>query len=194
MRATLLTIILASLGLNVHAADKAAKAAGDLGLLQGRWTAMAGARRHIRVVIEVKGRGVNVTITTPEGPDFQVEGELKLDERSSPRSLTWCNFIGPGEQPLPDIAAVYKVEGDTFTVCNGGFHGARPKEIKPGESALADLVVFRRLGTHDSVTQVHVPSVSAPRTPRKPDQATTTPQTHENRSAEDRSRAKPSTR
>jgi len=153
MKATLLTIVLVTLGLSTHAAEPTAPGDGDLARLQGRWTAMAGARRQVRVVIEVKGKNVNVAITTPQGLDIQAEGELKLDEKTTPRSLDWYHFIGPGEQPLPEIAAVYKVEGDTFTVRNGGFHGTRPKEFKPGESALADLVVFHRLGPGDSLSQ-----------------------------------------
>jgi uncharacterized protein (TIGR03067 family) len=117
MRAAL-TIVLVFLGLEAHATDKAAPRDEDLGRLQGRWTALAGARREIRVLLEVKGRGVTVAITTPQGLDFQAEGELQLDQRTTPRSLNWCNFVGPGQQPLPEIAAVYKIEGDTFTVCN----------------------------------------------------------------------------
>ena len=116
---------------------------------------------QVRVLLEVKGERVCVAISTPQGLDFQAEGELKLDERTTPRSLNWFNFIGPGEQPLPEIAAVYKVEGDTFTVCNGGFHGTRPKEFRPGEIALADVVIFRRPGSDDSA---HCASAgSAPR-------------------------------
>ena len=105
-----MSIVLVLVGLDVHAADKTAPGDEDLGRLQGRWTAMAGARQEIRVVLEVKGQGVTVAITTPQGLDFQAEGELKLDQKTTPRSLNWCNFVGPGQQPLPEIAAVYKVK------------------------------------------------------------------------------------
>jgi uncharacterized protein (TIGR03067 family) len=138
-------ILLVLLGLNVQAAEEAVSRDGDLNRLQGRWTAQAGTRHEIHVVIEIKGRGVCAAIQTPQGLDFQVQGELKLDETTSPRSLDWKKLTGPDQQPLPEIAAVYKIDGDTFTVCNGGFLGARPKEFKPGEGALADVVVFHRL-------------------------------------------------
>ena len=107
----------------------------------------------------------------PQGLDFKAEGELKLDEKTTPRSLNWYNFIGPGEQPLPEIAAVYKVDGDTFTVCNGGFHGARPREFKPGDSALADLVIFHRVGAKETDSVVHAQAVSAPPSPPVSDRA-----------------------
>jgi uncharacterized protein (TIGR03067 family) len=154
-------ILLVLLGLNVHAADEAVSRDGDLNRLQGRWTAEAGTRHEIHVMIEIKGRGVCAAIKTPQGLDFHVQGELKLDETTSPRSLDWKKLIGPDRQPLPEIAAVYKIDGNTFTVCNGGFLGARPKEFKPGEGALADVVVFHRLDTKDTRTG----STTAPASP-----------------------------
>ncbi len=145
-------ILLVLLGLNVHAAEESIPRDGDLGRLQGRWTAKAGARHEIHVVIEIKGRDVRAAIKTPQGLDFKVQGEVRIDETTSPRSLDWQKLTGPDQQPLPEIAAVYKIDGDTFTVCNGGFLGARPKEFKPGEGALADVVVFHRVDTTDGRT------------------------------------------
>lgn len=141
----LLSLLLILSGLHALAAEKVGLFTGDLGRLQGRWQGMAGPRKEIRVVLEIKGRDVNVDIKTPKGLDFQAQGELNLDESTSPRSLDWRKFSGPDQQPLPNIAAVYKIEGDTFTVCNGGVHGSRPKDFKPGEGVLADVVVFQRL-------------------------------------------------
>jgi uncharacterized protein (TIGR03067 family) len=144
MKSTL-AILAFLLGATSGVAQETGARAGDLGRLQGRWAATTGARREIRVELEIKGRSVCVAIHTPQGPDFQVRGELKLDETTTPRSLDWLKFSGPDQRPLPEIAAVYKLEGDAFTVCNGGFLGSRPKEFKPGEGPLADVVVFRRL-------------------------------------------------
>jgi uncharacterized protein (TIGR03067 family) len=150
--------------LNAHSRGEDVTREGDLGRVQGRWAANAGARREIQVVLEIKGREVSVAIKTPKGLEFQVDGELKLDETTSPRSLDWNKFTGPGQQPLPDIAAIYLLEGDTFTVRNGGFHGARPKDFTPGESVLDDLVVFRRLGPAGT----SVGSKTAPTSPSTP--------------------------
>ena len=143
MRACLSTFVV-MLWASAGWAGEATSSAGDLARLQGKWTAMAGTRREIRVAMEINGRDVKVHIRTPQGLEIRAEGEIKLDESTSPRSLDWVKFSGPDQQQFPAVAAVYKLEGDTFTVCNGGFLGRRPKEFKPGESALADVVVFRR--------------------------------------------------
>lgn len=119
--------------------------AGDLARLQGRWSARAGSRRELQVLLEVQGKEIRVAITTPQGLDIKVRGGMKLDEAVTPRNIDWINLAGPDQQPLPQIAAIYKLEGDTFTVCNGGFLGSRPAEFKGGDGPLADVVVFRRL-------------------------------------------------
>ena len=120
---------------------------GDLARLQGRWTTHAGPRHNIVVVLDVQGRKANVGITTPQGLKFQVQGELRLNDRVKPRTLDWVNFTGLDEQDLPNIPAIYELEGQTFKVCNGGPNSARPTEFKPGESILADLHVFERVKT-----------------------------------------------
>ena len=126
------------------AGTEAIPADTDLGRLQGRWTARAGARREVRVVLIIQSRRVDATIITPQGARFQVQGEVRIDETTSPRSLDWVNFTGADQQEFPQIPAIYKLDRDTFTLCNGGMNGTRPKEFKQGDGALADVVVFER--------------------------------------------------
>jgi uncharacterized protein (TIGR03067 family) len=119
---------------------------GDLARLQGPWTTKAGPRRDILVVLEVQGHRARVRITLPHGPTLCVRGELTVDETAAPRALNWTKFVGLDGQDLPDIPAIYEVQGDTFRVCNGGPNGDRPTEFKPGDGVLADLLVFERPG------------------------------------------------
>jgi uncharacterized protein (TIGR03067 family) len=133
------------LGSSATTAAEAIPSGTDAGRLQGLWRAQAGPRHDIRVDLEIKGRCVNVSIASPQGLDFQAQGEMKLDETTSPRSLDWVNFSGPDQQQYPQIPAIYQIEGDTFMVCTGGFHGCRPREFKPGDGVLTDVVVFHRL-------------------------------------------------
>jgi uncharacterized protein (TIGR03067 family) len=130
--------------LSALAGTETTKSDSDLGRLQGRWTARAGAKHEVRVVLEIKGKQVDASIRTPQGVRFQVRGELKLDETTSPRSLDWVRFSGADQQEYPDIPAIYKIDRDTFTVCNGGLGGRRPAEFTSGDGILAEVVVFER--------------------------------------------------
>jgi uncharacterized protein (TIGR03067 family) len=157
-------ILAVFLGIAATTAAEAIPSGTDTGRLQGLWRAQAGPRHDIRVDLEVKGRCVNVFIASPQGFDFQAQGEMKLDETTSPRSLDWVNFSGPDQQRYPQIPSVYKIEGDTFTVCTGGFHGSRPSEFKPGDGVLTDVVVFHRLTS----SAPHSKGTSAPKPESSP--------------------------
>jgi uncharacterized protein (TIGR03067 family) len=149
MRATILlrTLALVSASLAWTTALAGAEAIApdsDLGRLQGRWTARAGAKHEVRVVLAVQGRRVDVSIATPQGIRFQVHGEVKVDETTSPRRLDWVKFTGADQQEFPEIPAIYKLDRDTFIVCNGGLEGPRPTDFKSGDGLLAEVVVFKR--------------------------------------------------
>ena len=124
----------------------AAEIQGDLARLQGRWTAQAGPRRDILVVLEVEGHRIRVGITTPLGLALRVRGELALDETTAPRALSWTKLSVLDGQDLPDIPAIYDLRDDAFRVCNGGPNGDRPTEFQAGDGILADLLTFRRAG------------------------------------------------
>jgi uncharacterized protein (TIGR03067 family) len=123
---------------------EAIAAASDLGRLQGCWTGRAGARKEIRVILTVRGRQVDVAISTPQGIRAKAQGVVKFDETTSPRQVDWINFTSADQQEFPQIPGIYKLDGDTFTVCNGGMNGSRPKEFKPGDGVLSEVVVFQR--------------------------------------------------
>ncbi len=121
------------------------KSKSDLDRLQGKWTARAGARKEVRVLLEIKGRQATASIKTPQGLRLLLEGEIKLDESTSPRQLDWINFTGADQQEFPPLLAIYSVTGDQFTICNGGMNGARPTRFKAGDGILAEVVVFERV-------------------------------------------------
>jgi uncharacterized protein (TIGR03067 family) len=133
-----------TLTLTVAGSPEAIATNSDLGRLQGRWTARAGARKEIQVTLTIQGRRVDAAISAPKGIRLQVQGELKLDETTSPRMLDWINFTSADQQEFPQIPGIYKLDGDKFTVCNGGMNGSRPTEFKPGDGVLAEVVVFQR--------------------------------------------------
>jgi uncharacterized protein (TIGR03067 family) len=116
----------------------------DLGRLQGRWIARAGARHEIGVILHVHGRSVDVAISTPQGLHLKVHGEVKLDDTTTPRRVDWIKFTGADQEEFPPIPGIYKLDRDIFTVCNGGMNGSRPTEFKAGDGVLSEVVVFRR--------------------------------------------------
>ena len=75
---------------------------------------------------------------------IQAKGEISLHEADRPRGLDWVKFTALDGQDMPEVLAIYELDGDTLRVCNGGPNNDRPKEFKPGDGALADVVVFRR--------------------------------------------------
>jgi uncharacterized protein (TIGR03067 family) len=141
-----LTASLPAISFNVTApaAEPERAVAGDLARIQGCWTAKAGARRELKVMLQIEGRTVQVRIATPRGSTIRAQGELRLDELTTPRSLDWLNFRVAGQESFPDIPAIYALRGETLTICNGGPSGIRPSEFKAGDGVLADLLTFER--------------------------------------------------
>jgi uncharacterized protein (TIGR03067 family) len=124
--------------------DEPTGASGDLALLQGRWSARAGARREVRVLLDIKGQKATATIKTPHGMKLILTGEVKLDQTTSPRRVDWVNFTGADQQEFPPLRGIYAIKGDRFTLCNGGLKGGRPSEFKAGDGILSEVVVFER--------------------------------------------------
>ena len=124
--------------------DEPTAADNDLGRLQGRWSARAGARREVRVLLEIKGGKATATIKTPHGAKVILTGEVKLDQTTSPRRVDWVNFTGADQQEFPPLRGIYAIKGDRLTLCNGGLKGGRPSEFKAGDGILSEVVVFER--------------------------------------------------
>lgn len=141
MNATLAGLLIA-LFASAPAAEQAPP--GDLGLLQGTWEARAGSRGEIGVVLNVRAREFEVEIAMPAGLELSVRGEIRVDENRSPRALDWVKLTLLDGQELPDTLAIYRLEGDTLTLRNGGPSNPRPDDFRPGEGVLSDTVVFKR--------------------------------------------------
>src|SRR4051794_10754031 len=106
--ALILSPFVARLDAAAPAAKPAPACAGDLSRLQGCWTGKAGARRELKVTLDVEGRTVRVRIATPQGLTIRAQGELRIDETTAPRTLDWVNFLIAGqEESFPEIPAIY---------------------------------------------------------------------------------------
>jgi uncharacterized protein (TIGR03067 family) len=141
-----LTLVLSFLGAQGASmgAEPPPSGESDLARLQGRWTARAGARREVRVLLEIEGCKVTATVKTPHGARLLLTGEVKLDEKTSPRRVDWIKFTGADQQEFPGLLGIYTLKADRFTVCNGGLNGSRPNDFKPGDGILSEVVTFER--------------------------------------------------
>jgi uncharacterized protein (TIGR03067 family) len=144
LRLSLAWMIVVVSSVLAHAGTETISPDSDLGRIQGKWTAKAGARRELRVALDIQGRRVEAVVTTKQGINLRAQGEVKIDESTSPRTVDWIKFNGPDQQELPAILGIYKFDRETFVVCTGGFNGDRPSEFKPGEGVLTEVVTFRR--------------------------------------------------
>jgi uncharacterized protein (TIGR03067 family) len=143
MNRLVVVLSIASLSVTLTRADDSTPS-GDLAKLQGTWTAMVGPERDIPITLEVQKQKVTITGKRPSGDDFTLKGELKLDEKASPRTIDWVKFVGPQGNEAPENLGIYKLSDDTFTICSGGPGNGRPSEFKKGDDGPPQLVTFTR--------------------------------------------------
>ena len=146
MKPPLLTAAAVALALLAGPARADDKPKGDLAKLQGRWTTKAGPNRDIDVTLVVEGKAVTVKGTTPNGEDFEMKGEVVVDETAKPhKAIDWVKFTRPDGTDAPENHGIYAFEGDdTVKVCNGGPGNERPTEFKAGEGGPPQLFIMKR--------------------------------------------------
>lgn len=118
---------------------------GDLAKLQGQWKTNVGPDKDIPVVVEIKGKAVTVLLTNNQGEKVELKGEVKLDEKASPKTCDWINFKRQDGSDAEPNLGIYKIDGDTLTVCNGGPNNPRPTEFKDGDNGPPNLLVLERV-------------------------------------------------
>jgi uncharacterized protein (TIGR03067 family) len=118
---------------------------GDLAKLQGEWTALFGAKKNVPMVVTIKGTGVTLAITAPDGQVHESKGEIKIDENARPyKTLDWIKFPSRSGGTAPENLGIYTLNGDAITICNGGPGNPRPTEFKAGEGGPPQLFVLNR--------------------------------------------------
>jgi uncharacterized protein (TIGR03067 family) len=118
---------------------------GDLARLQGQWTALFGQQKNIPMVVTIKGTDVTMTMTAPDGQAHESKGRIKIDEDAKPyKTLDWLDFTTREGKPAPANLGIYKLEGGSITICNGGPGNERPAEFRAGEKGSPQLIVLNR--------------------------------------------------
>ena len=146
MRQALAALILAAAASATYAQDAKKDDAlkGDLGKIQGKWSAMIGPNKDIPLTVEFKGNAAIIAVTI-SGEEKTLKAEIKLDESKSPKLWDWTKFEGPDGQKIEDNLGIYKLDGDKLTLCSGGPGNDRPTEFKAGDNSPPNLVELTRV-------------------------------------------------
>jgi uncharacterized protein (TIGR03067 family) len=118
---------------------------GDLARLQGGWTARVGPDKNVAVTLVIKGNAAEIRGARPGGEEFKLKGEFKLDDKASPKTIDWGKFVSESNQDIPSTLAIYKLEGDSWTICDGGPGKERPARFEEGDEGRPRLVTWARV-------------------------------------------------
>jgi uncharacterized protein (TIGR03067 family) len=126
----------------------AAAISGDVqddDVIQGLWlpsSADLGGNRfpdEVRKAIRLEVRDGKYTVTVGEQPD---KGTIKLNPSARPKELDIAGTEGPNKGRT--ILAIYRLEGDTLTVCYDLSGKSRPTEFKSTAGTQLFLVTYKR--------------------------------------------------
>ncbi len=135
--------IVSGLILAVLSFGAAPESTNDLSKLQGRWETKVGLAQgdagFDRDQRECGGRDDR----DAAGRKIQADGELKLDETTSPKALDWVKFTTIDGEEVPEMRAIYRLEEGRLYIRSGGFNDDRPTGFDAGEGVWANVLVFR---------------------------------------------------
>jgi uncharacterized protein (TIGR03067 family) len=116
---------------------------GDMARLQGCWTTKVGAKKEVTISLQIKDKTVSATVSTL-GLKLLAEGEVKIDEKASPKRVDWVKLSMADGHELPELLGIYELQGDKLKIRNGGLNDERPKAFEAGEGYWGEVVVFER--------------------------------------------------
>jgi uncharacterized protein (TIGR03067 family) len=97
------------------------------------------------VTLEIRGRTLTVSFTSPQGEAHTAKAEITLDENARPKAMDWVKVVRDG-QDAPNVVAIYDLQGETLTIRAG----RAPRNERPTgfladpQAGAGDQMVFRR--------------------------------------------------
>jgi uncharacterized protein (TIGR03067 family) len=118
----------------------------DRDRLRGTWTCVSMERNGKPIPPESYKDGKLImegdTFTYKEGDEVVTQGTRKLDPTQSPKAVDDTHTLGPFKGKT--YLGIYKLEGDTFTTCNGSAGQPRPIDFATRRGTNLLLVVYKR--------------------------------------------------
>src|SRR4051812_33035021 len=144
MRLLMVVVVGLALGADAPKKDEAAK---DLKQFQGAWALDSMEINGVKVDADnLKKAGITMMVTGEKLilklKRGDLEGTLKLDPTKKPRA-----YDAKGTDPegkTHESVGIYKLDGDTLTICFVGAGKNRPTEFKAGAGSEAVFQVFKR--------------------------------------------------
>jgi len=143
MRTVFAPVLFVSLGMLAPADDK--KVDADLKAMVGKWdiakAELGGkdAREHFQEFKFEITAGGKYSVTVGK---LEEVGSFTVDPFQSPKSMDIKATNGPNKGH--DIKAIYKIDGDSLTVCYAFGGGDRPAKFESQEGTKVFLAVYKR--------------------------------------------------
>ena len=90
-----------------------------------------------------QGQTVSATISAL-GLKVLAEGEVKVDDKVSPKRVDWVNLTTPDGHEFPQLLGIYELDGNRLKIRSGGLNDDRPKVFEPGDGYWGEIAVFER--------------------------------------------------
>jgi uncharacterized protein (TIGR03067 family) len=140
------TSVLLGLFTGLVVSAPAPPAESDQKKFQGEWTVTShitnGEKRPNRMVETEHLFVQGAKMTTREGNEIKDEATFTLDPRAKPRAID-LKLTGGGDKGKT-VAGIYKLQGDTLTICVAEPGRKRPEDFTSDKGSGHILLVFKR--------------------------------------------------